>query len=90
VRVWRRDGQAWSQGSWPTAVLWAAAFAVHLGYDSLLDMSKAERGLGSASSLLYLAVSLAVQRAVVRARARRPPSGQAALFASDELRRRCS
>lgn len=78
VRVWLRDGQAWSQGSWLTAALWAVAFAVHLGYDSLLDMSTAERGLGSASSLLYLAVSLAVQRAIVSARARRLLPGPAA------------
>jgi len=87
VRVWLRDGQAWSQGSWLTALLWAAAFAVHLGYDSLLDMSTAERGVGSASSLLYLAVSLAVQRVIIRGRARRLPSSPAAMLAHDGLPR---
>ena len=85
--MWLRDGQAWSQGSWLTALLWAAAYAVHLGYDSLLDMSTAERGLGSATSLLYLAVSLAVQRAIVRRRARCLPSSPAAMLARDGLPR---
>lgn len=70
VRIWLRGGQAWSQGSWLTALLWVAALAAHLGYDALLDRSKAASGLGTASIVLYLAVSLAVQRVMVQHRAR--------------------
>ena len=71
TRIWLRAGQAWSQGYWLTAVLWVVALAAHLGYDALVDSSKAASGLGTASILLYLAVSLAVQRVIVQHRARR-------------------
>jgi hypothetical protein len=45
--------------------------AAHLGYDALLGSSKGLSGLGSATVLLYLAVSLLVQYAVVSYRAQR-------------------
>ena len=41
----------------------------------------------SATSLLYLAVSLAVQRVIVRGRARSLPSSPAAMLARDGLPR---
>jgi hypothetical protein len=71
VRVWMKDGQPWSQGSMVTAVLWIVALGAHLGYDALLNSHKDISGLGDATVLLYLVVSLLVQRAVVQASARR-------------------
>ncbi len=71
VRVWMQGGQAWSQGSLVTAALWAVALAAHLGYDYLIGQHKDIGNVGSATILLYLAVSLAVQRLIVAARAQR-------------------
>lgn len=71
VRVWIKEGAAWTQGSWVTALLWVAAVAAHLGYDALLDHHKGTSGLGSATIVLYLAITLAVQRGLVLVRARR-------------------
>jgi hypothetical protein len=76
VRVWMKDGQPWSQGSWITAGLWIVALAAHLGYDALIGTHKDISGLGSATLVLYLAVSLAVQWLIVSARAARlDPAG---------------
>lgn len=69
VRVWMKDGQPWSQGSIPTAALWVLAPAAHLGYDALLNTHKDLTGLGEATVVLSLVVSLAVQRLIVTARA---------------------
>ena len=81
VRVWIKDGVAWTQGNWITALLWVAAVAAHLGYDALLDHHKGTSGLGSATIVLYLAISLAVQRGLVLVRARRlDPSAAAPFF----------
>lgn len=71
VRVWIKDGAAWTQGNWLTALLWVVAVAAHLGYDALFDHHKATSGVGSATIVLYLAISLAVQRGLVLLRARR-------------------
>ena len=71
VRIWLQDGQAWSQGNWLTAVLWIASLAAHLGYDILLAHGPGARGLGTATIVLYLAVSLGFQRALVLQRAHR-------------------
>jgi hypothetical protein len=71
VRVWLKDGQAWSQGNVITAILWVVALGAHLGYDALLDHHKDLSGLGEATVLLYLVVSLIVQRVVVTTRAAR-------------------
>lgn len=67
VRLWRQDGQLFRQGTWLTIVLWLAGIGVHIGLDALIDSSA--KGLGSASILLYLAVSLGTQRLVVQSRA---------------------
>jgi hypothetical protein len=69
VRVWIKAGQPWSQGSILTAGLWVCALGAHLGYDALLNGHKDISGLGEATVLLYLVVSLAVQRLVIMARA---------------------
>ncbi len=71
VRIWLQDGQAWSQGSLVTAALWVAALAAHLGYDYLVGQHKDIGNLGSATIVLYLAITLAVQRLIVVARAQR-------------------
>ena len=71
VKLWQRDGQVWRRGTWITAVLWAASLAAHLGYAALLTGSAGERATANASILLYLAVSLGLQRALVANRARR-------------------
>jgi hypothetical protein len=71
VKVWIKDGAAWTQGNWLTALLWVIAVAAHLGYDALFDHHKSTSGVGSATIVLYLAISLAVQRGLVLLRARR-------------------
>jgi hypothetical protein len=70
VRIWSEGGVAWSRGTWITIALWVVSLASHLAYDYLLA-GKDERGLGSASILLYLAVTFAVQRLIVHYRAQR-------------------
>ncbi len=69
VRVWMKDGQSWSQGNVLTAVLWIVALGAHLGYDALIGHAKGVGDIGSATVLLYLVVSLAVQRFIIVARA---------------------
>jgi hypothetical protein len=71
VRVWFQDGQAWSQGNWLTAALWIASLAAHLGYDVLVVHGPGARGLGTATIVLYLAVTLGFQRVLVFRRAHR-------------------
>lgn len=80
VRIWLKDGQPWSRGSWLTASLWIAALAAHLGYDSLVAHGHGDAGLGSATVLLYLAVSLGSQR-IVQERANRLQAGRPAMAA---------
>jgi hypothetical protein len=69
VRVWMKDGQPWSQGNVLTAVLWIVALGAHLGYDALIGHDKGVGDIGTASVLLYVVVSLAVQRLIIVARA---------------------
>ncbi len=71
VRIWLQDGQAWSQGNWLTAVLWLASLVAHLGYDVLVVHGPGARGLGTATIVLYLAVTLGFQRVLVLRRANR-------------------
>jgi hypothetical protein len=71
IRIWLQDNQAWSEGNWLTAALWIASLAAHLGYDILVARGPGARGLGTATIVLYLAVSLGFQRVLVLQRARR-------------------
>jgi hypothetical protein len=71
VRIWLQDGQALSQGNWLTAVLWIASLAAHLGYDILVAHGPGARGLGTATIVLYLAISLGFQRILVMQQAHR-------------------
>jgi hypothetical protein len=80
IRVWRENGQLLRKGSWLTAALWVAALAAHLGYDYLVAghiTGKNGGNVGDATVLLYLVVSLTVQRFVLLHRvARQEAEGQ--------------
>jgi hypothetical protein len=69
-RLWWQDGRYWRKGTAVTLVLWIASLAAHLVYDDLISHSSAS-GLGNATILLYVAVSLGVQRVFLAARATR-------------------
>ena len=72
VRIWSQDGQVWMKGNWLTAALWIVAIGVHLGYDALVARGHGSGGdVGTATIVLYLAVSLGVQRLVAQFRASR-------------------
>ncbi|HUN32037.1 MAG TPA: hypothetical protein VMU95_08445 [Trebonia sp.] len=71
VKVWREGDQLLIKGTWLTAVLWVIAVAAHLGYDYLVVGGKNGEAVGNATILLYLMVSLTVQRFVMLNRARR-------------------
>lgn len=70
VRLWFEDGRLLRQGTAITAALWLIAIAIHIGGDQVIAPHDAER-IGAVSLLLYLGVSLAVQRAALGERARR-------------------
>jgi len=78
VRLWVQDGQIWRRGTWLTAVLWIASLAAHFGYDALATRGDSGAGVAGATILLYFAVSQAVQRVILSARAARIPAGLAA------------
>lgn len=72
VRLFFKDGQWWSRGSWVTAILWVVSVAAHLGFDYLVGgHGTSGTSFGNATILLYLAVTFAVQRMVVIARSQR-------------------
>jgi hypothetical protein len=80
VRVWRDNGQLLRKGTWVTAVLWVLSFAAHLGYDDLVAghiTGKNGGNVGDATILLYLVVTLTIQRFILLRRvARQEASGQ--------------
>ena len=68
VRVWRENGQLLRKGTWLTAVLWVLSLAAHLGYDDLVAghiTGKNGGNVGGATVLLYLVVTLTIQRFVL-------------------------
>jgi hypothetical protein len=73
VRLWIQDGQAWQKGNWLTGLLWAVALGAHLGYDALVAGGHAHGGpsVGDATVVLYLAVSLGIQRVIIQQRVNR-------------------
>jgi hypothetical protein len=71
VRIWQQDGQPWVQGNVLTAALWVVALAAHLGFDYLVGQHKGIGDIGNATVVLYLVVSLGVQRVVMTYRAQR-------------------
>ncbi len=65
VRLWTDvSGQTWRQGTWWTIALWLVGIAAHIVADGAA-------GVGSASALLYLGLTLTVQRLVLGTRAQR-------------------
>jgi hypothetical protein len=83
VRVWLQGGQPWTKGNWVTAVLWVIALAAHLGYDALVTPGRGSSGLGAATVVLYLAVSLGIQRVITQQRANRLQPG-GSMFSDSE------
>ena len=77
VKVWRNaNGVALIQGTALTIVLWIISLAIHFAFEAAIDHStNIPGGLGGVTTLLYLAVSLGVQREVARFRASRVPKG---------------
>ena len=74
VKLWRdQTGVALRKGTGVTAVLWLVSIGLHFGLDALLDHTTTINDLGTATILIYLAVTLGVQREVVRARAAKLP-----------------
>jgi hypothetical protein len=71
VRIWIKDGVPWSKGNWLTAALWIVALAAHLGYDYVVAPGHGDKSVGASTVLLYVAVSLGIQRIVVQLRTRR-------------------
>lgn len=83
ARVWVRDGAAYRRGGWPVVALWAAGLAVHVGIDALASAADGAHGLspmGSASIMVYLAVTLGVQALVVSQRAQAALAAQASPY----------
>ncbi len=72
VKIWRvEDGSALRRGTVATAALWIVALGAHLAMELGIDNSTSVTGLGAATLLLYLAVTLGFQREVIRWRAAR-------------------
>jgi hypothetical protein len=68
VRVWREEGLLLRKGTWLTAVLWVLSLGAHLGYDDLVAghiTGKNGGNVGDATVLLYLVVTLTIQRFVL-------------------------
>src|ERR1700733_804464 len=68
VRVWRENGQLLRRGTWLTALLWILSLAAHLGYDYLVAghvTGKNGGNVGNATIILYLVVTLTVQRFIL-------------------------
>ncbi len=64
VRLFADGGRLMRQGSWVTVLLWLLAVGLHLVVDS-------GNGVGGATLLLYLGLTLGTQQVVVQWRARR-------------------
>ncbi|SEP67291.1 hypothetical protein [Microlunatus flavus] len=72
VRLWVQDGTWWRRGTALTVVLWFCSIGTHLGLDALLGLvdpgEGIGRGLGNATLLVYLGVSLGLQHLVLTRR----------------------
>src|ERR1700744_1566521 len=81
VQGWRGpDGQLLRKGTWVTALLWIISLPPHLGYDDLVAghiAGKNGSSVGDATILLYLVVTLTIQRFVLLRRvARQEATGE--------------
>lgn len=70
LRLWVEHGQLLRQGTAITVLLWLVAVGLHLTSEQLIRGAGGPSGAGSASMLLYLALSLTIQTQVLRHRAR--------------------
>lgn len=70
IHVWLSGELAWRKGGVLTVLLWLLSVAAHLGYDFIDDRGDLD-GFGSATLLLFLAVTWTIQRLLIQGRARR-------------------
>ena len=72
VTLWVREGVWFRRGTALTVVLWFCSIGTHLGLDALLGLVDPTeglgRGLGNATLLVYLGVSLGLQHLVLTRR----------------------
>jgi hypothetical protein len=80
IRVWQQGDQLMRQGTWLTAVIWIVGYGAHLGFDYLVagHVTGTNGGnVGAATSLLYLVVTLTIQRFILLRRvAQQEAAGQ--------------
>jgi hypothetical protein len=80
VQVWRQGDQLMRKGTWLTAAIWVVGYAAHLGWDYLVagHVTGTNGGnVGAATSLLYLVVTLTIQRFILLRRgAQQEAAGQ--------------
>jgi hypothetical protein len=69
TKLWVQDNEGWRRGTWVTLVLWLVAVGLHFGIDYLSERQGAPAGLGSSTIVLYLAVTLGIQRFTTQQRA---------------------
>jgi FtsH-binding integral membrane protein len=69
TKLWIKENEVWRQGNWLTLVLWLVAVGLHFGIDYLSEQQGAPAGLGSSTIVLYLAVTLGIQRYITQQRA---------------------
>lgn len=77
VHVWVDEGVSLRQGNLITCVLWLVGIAIHISIDGAGQaIAGTPDGFGSATIVLYLAVTLGVQQLVIAERANRlQPTG---------------
>lgn len=71
VHLWPDGDRIWRKGTKLTIFLWIASLTAHLFYESMIMQGSAYTDLGESTLLLYFAVSLFVQRILVKIRAGR-------------------
>lgn len=69
TKLWIQDNEVWRRGTGVTLVLWLVAVGLHFGIDYLSEQQGAPAGLGSSTIVLYLAVTLGIQRFITQQRA---------------------
>lgn len=74
MHVWREGGVLYRKGNAVTVVLWLVGIGLHLALDLATGhVDHDAAGLGSSSVLLYLALTLGIQRVLVLERAEHVP-----------------
>ena len=71
THLWRADGRLLRRGNAWTIVLWVVGIGIHLGIDLFTEqVDRSGQGFASATLLIYIALSLGMQRLVLLRRAR--------------------